>query len=117
MRLAAAGAFADPFTGDWDPKLGLSSAETRPRAKLFVLPGESHEAKSVQTAIVTLGKQLEVPVAFAEIAGREFPLLLCRVDAEPVEDGMKHPAQSYIEDFVARHGADELPTLLSLTDN
>lgn len=118
MRLAAAnGLYAGQFLGDWSPGHALSSAVTAHAPMKLVIPrGESPEAKKVHETLTILERQLQAPTAFSDEAGRAFPLLLSQVDVEPVEDGMTHPAETYVAEFVRNHGAEDLPTLLSLTD-
>lgn len=111
-----------PRTGAWQPVMPLlppSKAQSMRNATLYrtLTPGESSEASKSSKAIKALWAQLEPPTTLAESIEEDFRSLLARIDAEPVEDGVNHPGEVCVAEFLLLHGSETLPSLVASSDH
>jgi len=71
--------------------------------------GEGPEARAVKETMLKLRKEMTEPSIVSNEAESDFRSILGQIDAEPVEDGKRHPAETAMASFAKIHGTAALP--------
>jgi hypothetical protein len=99
-------------TGALEPAWSASRAQSPALKIVEVRPGESPEAKKVFATVTKLRREMVQPTTVSDQAKKDFRMLLARIDADPLEDGVSHPAELPLATFAEDHG---LACLLDVT--
>jgi hypothetical protein len=68
--------------------------------------GESPEARKVGETLGRMRQHSEAEVSQPLAAvGSDFESLISGIDAEPVQDGVTHPAEAAVDEFIRKHGS------------
>jgi hypothetical protein len=96
-----------------------SNVESVPRGlvRQTYAHGASSEAASVAKVVDLLSRQSAARATLAEKTLSDFRTLLTCIVENTIEDGVSHPGEKVLADFLREHGTSSLLTLATRTDD